>query len=350
MISLLTQIDLGSFQPENLVGGQILERTPAALSIALLIGLFILIVFLLLSFVGNFYRPKFHFERDLPKVVRRRLAITATNRSLRLWQFVFFILAFSVFGLHVYWTYYADDYNEKFQSLAYKDLRYRRTTAANLRGWMYDRSGQLSKALAYYDVDDDGDIVRSYTLKREMAHLFGTERGTPGLERTLYQKRENPMPESWEVLSTFERPPEKDRDVRLTIDSDLQVYVAQKLKGRRGAIVVLNPQNGELLAMYSNPTFDIEKAQRIDEWLRLEGNNRDKPLLNRALREYYVPGSTFKTFTMIGAFRKNKERSIFVAKPEGFMARRAGRPDSGFWWELQPLRSDWLGRGLSILK
>ena len=330
MIYLLAQIDLGSLQPENIIGGQILERTPAGLSLALLIGLFILVVFLVLSFIGNFNRPKFKFERELPKQVRRRLASTATNRSLRVWQFVFFILAFGVFGLHIYWTYYAEEYNEQFQSLSYKDLRYRRTTAANLRGWMYDRSGKLDKALAYYDVDDDGDIVRSYTLKKEMAHLFGTERGTPGLERTLYQKRENPMPESWEVLTTFERPPEKERDVRLTIDSDLQVYIAEKLKGRKGAIVVMNPQTGELLAMYSNPTFDIEKAQRIDEWLKLEGNNRDKPLLNRALREYYVPGSTFKTFTMIGAFRKNRERSIFVARPEGFMARRAGRPIRDF--------------------
>jgi len=191
---------------------------------------------------------------------------------------------------------------------------------------MFDRSGKLDKALAYYEQDSDGDIVRGYSLKKEMAHLLGTERGTPGLERTLYQKAADPMPESWEVLTKVKETDEGKRDVRVTIDSDLQVYLAQKLKGRKGAIVVLDPQTGDLLGMYSNPTFDISKAQGIDEWLRLEGNGRDKPLLNRALREYYVPGSTFKTFTMIAAFRTGKQRSIFTATPEGFMARASGRP------------------------
>jgi cell division protein FtsI/penicillin-binding protein 2 len=191
---------------------------------------------------------------------------------------------------------------------------------------MFDRSGDLDKALAYYEKDGDGDIVRGYSLKREMAHLLGTERGTPGLERTLYRKKQDPMPESWEVLAKIREKDESKRDVRVTIDSDLQTYLAAKLKGRKGAIVVMDPQTGDILGMYSNPTFDISKAQRIDEWLRLEGNLRDKPLLNRALREYYVPGSTFKTFTMIAAFRENRQRSVFTAKPEGFLPRGSGRP------------------------
>ena len=329
-MGLLLQIDWESLSPENLFGGQVLERTPAGLSLAFLIGLTVLVVFLALSFLGNFYRPKFNFEVGLSRKLRRRLSSTATNRSLRIWQFVFVALALTVYGYHVYWTYYADEYNEQFQALSYKDLRYRRTTAANLRGWMFDRSGKLSKALAYYDVDSDGDIVRGYSLKKEMAHLLGTERGTPGLERTLYRKREDPMPESWEVLTKIREVDESKRDVRVTIDSDLQTYIAAKLKGRKGAIVVLDPQNGDVLAMYSNPTFDVEAAQGLDEWLRLEGNSRDKPLLNRALREYYVPGSTFKTFTMIAAFRGNKERSIFTATPEGFKPRGSGRPIRDF--------------------
>ncbi|NNE67076.1 MAG: hypothetical protein HKN33_10970 [Pyrinomonadaceae bacterium] len=326
MLYLFLQIDWESLQPEKLFGVQVLERTPAGLSLAFIIGTVILLSLLFVSFIGNFNRPKFNFELGLPRTVRKRLSSTATNKSLRIWQTVFILLALTVYGYHVYWTYYADEYNEQFQALSYKDLRYRRTTAANLRGWMFDRSGELEKALAYYEVDGDGDIVRGYSLKREMAHLLGTERGTPGLERTLYRKNSDPMPEAFEVLTKIKEKDESKRDVRVTIDRDLQIYLAEKLKNRKGAIVVLNPQTGELLGMYSNPTFDIAKAQGIDEWLRLEGNNRDKPLLNRALREYYVPGSTFKTFTMIAAFRDNRQRSVFVARPEGFLARGSGRP------------------------
>ncbi|NNE99343.1 MAG: hypothetical protein HKN25_10030 [Pyrinomonadaceae bacterium] len=330
MLLFLLQIDWESLRPEKLFGVQILERTPAGLTVFYLIGIGILVFFLIGTFLGNFYRPKFAFERDLPREVKKKLNSTATKRSLRLWQSVFFILAFTVYGYHVYWTYYADEYNDQFQALSYKDLRYRRTTAANLRGWMFDRSGKLGKALAYYEKDSDGDIVRAFSLEREMAHLLGTERGTPGLERTLYRKKADPMPEAWEVLTRVKKPEEEKRDVRVTIDRDLQTYIAEQLKGRKGAIVVLNPQTGDVLAMYSNPSFSLAKAQGLDDWLKLEGNLRDKPLLNRALREYYVPGSTFKTFTMIAAFRNNKQNSVFVAKPEGFLPRGSGRPIRDF--------------------
>ncbi|MBA4186063.1 MAG: hypothetical protein H0X49_18965, partial [Acidobacteria bacterium] len=94
---------------------------------------------------------------------------------MRLWQFVFIFLAFFVYGFHVYWTYFADENNEQFQALSYKDLRNRRTQAARLRGWMLDRSGNLGSALAYYKLNQDGDIYRTFALEKEMAHLLGTE-------------------------------------------------------------------------------------------------------------------------------------------------------------------------------
>jgi penicillin-binding protein 2 len=319
------QFDWEKLRPENLFGGQVLERTPAGLSIVYLIGIAILIVFLLISFFGNFHRPKFNFEQNLPKEVKRKLTKTVTNQSLRIWQFVFIGLAFFVYGFHVYWTYYADDYNEQFQALSYKDLRNRRATAARLRGWMLDRSGNLGSALAYYKLDKNGDITRAFALEKEMAHLLGTERGTPGLERTLYKKEADKTPEAWEVLTRIKRPADENRDVRITIDRDLQAFIADQLKDKKGAIVVLNPQTGDVLAMYSNPSFNLSEAQSLDDWLKLEGNKRDKPLLNRATREYYVPGSTFKTFTMISAFRAGKQNTTLTSSPTGFVPFRGSR-------------------------
>jgi len=248
------------------------------------------------------------------------------NRSLRIWQFVFVFLAFFVYGFHVYWTYYADESNEQFQALAYKDLRNRRTTAARLRGWMLDRTGKLGSALAYYKVDQSGDIERAFSLEREMAHLLGTERGTPGLERTIYKADTDSTPEAWEVLTHIKGKEEEKRDVRTTIDRDLQAFAAEQLKDKKGAIVVLNPQTGDLLAMYSNPSFSSSEARTLNDYLKLEGNGRDKPLLNRATREYYVPGSTFKTFTMISAFRAGKQNTVLTSTPGGFAPFRNSRP------------------------
>ncbi len=325
VLFFLLQFDWQKLRPENLFGGQILERTPAGLTIIYLIGLAVLVGFLLISFIDNFRRPTLNFEQNLPKEVRRKLTQTLANRSLRLWQIVFVMLAVSVFGFQVYWTYYADDSNEQFQALSYKDLRNRRTTASSLRGWMLDRSGNLGSALAYYKVDQKGEIERTYALEKEMAHLLGTERGTPGLERSIYKKQIDPMPEAWEVLTRIKKPEDEQKDVKITIDRDLQAYLAKLLEGKKGAIVVLNPQTGDLLAMYSNPSFNLSQAQNLEDYLKLEGDGRNKPLLNRATREYYVPGSTFKTFTMISAFRAGKQNQTFDSSAGGFVPFRGSR-------------------------
>ncbi len=327
MMSLfLLLIDLGKWSPENIFGGQVLERTPAGLSILYIIGLGILVGFLIISFVDHFRRPKFVFEKNLPRQVRRKMTQTLANRSLRFWQGFFVLVAIAVFGTQVYWTYFADESNEQFQALNYKDLRNRRASASTLRGWMLDRSGNLASALAYYKVDSNGDVVRGFALEKEMAHLLGTERGTPGLERTLYRRPSNAMPEAWEVLTRIKRPQEEQRDVRVTLDRDLQAYIANQLDGKTGAIVVLDPQNGDVLAMYSNPSFSLSDAQGLEEYLRLEGNKRDKPLLNRATREFYVPGSIFKTFTLISAFRAGKQNAVFSSYAGGFKPTAGSRP------------------------
>lgn len=326
MLLFLLQSDWDFLRPEKLLGLQVLERTPAALTLIYLLAFSGIVALLFAAFAGNFRRPRLAFETNLPREVKRKLSSTATNRSLRVWQLVFFVLAFGVYGFHVYWVYFADENNEQFQALAYKDLRYRRTTAASLRGWMLDRSGKLENALAYYEMGEDGEVRRGYSLPVAMAHLLGTERGTPGLERTLYRKKSDPFPESWETFWTIRQPEDSERDVTVTIDRDLQDYVAKQLDGRSGAIVVMNPQNGEVLAIYSNPSFNINEAESLNDWLELEGNKREKPLLNRATREYYVPGSTFKTFTMISAFRNGKQNSVFPARPEGFIPFRGSRP------------------------
>jgi cell division protein FtsI/penicillin-binding protein 2 len=326
ILLLFLQIDWKKWSPEAILGGQVLERTPAGLSIIYLIGVAVLLGFLIFSFLDHFRKRKFTFELDLPREVSRKLTQTITNRSIRIWQVVFAALALTVFGFQVYWTYYADQSNEQFQALAYKDLRNRRTTAATLRGWMLDRTGNLGSALAYYKLDKDGDIERYFALEKEMAHLLGTERGTPGLERTLYKKQADPMPEAWEIFTKIKRPAEAETDVRITIDRDLQAFIAKQLEGKKGAIVVLNPQSGDVVAMYSNPSFNLAEAQDLDTYLKLEGNKRDKPLLNRATREFYVPGSTFKTFTMISAFRAGKQNAVFASYPDGFKPVRGSRP------------------------
>ncbi|MFN0279597.1 MAG: penicillin-binding transpeptidase domain-containing protein [Pyrinomonadaceae bacterium] len=327
-ILLFLQIDWQKLRPEYLFGGQVLERTPAGLTIFYSLGIAILLVFLVLAFFENFRRPKFTFERELSPDVNKKLTQTRSNRSLRVWFVVFVVLAFFVYGFQIYWTKFADDNNEQFQALSYKDLRNRRTTAAALRGWMLDRSGRLDQALAYYKIASDGSIDRTFPLEKEMAHLLGTERGTPGLERTLYRRNADPMPEAWEMLTKYKKPEPENKDVRITIDRNLQSFVAKELEGKKGAIVVMNPQSGDVLAMYSNPSYNLSEAQTVEGYLKLEGDQANKPLLSRATREYYVPGSTFKLLTMISAFRANKQDFLGsdLPAPECYTPFKGSRP------------------------
>src|SRR5690349_564591 len=162
MLLHLAQIDWEKYRPEKLFGSQVLERTPAGLTIVYMIGAGILIGFLILTFLDNFGRPKFLFESDLPREVTKKLTRTVTNRSLRLWEFGFILLAFFVYGFQVYWAEFADKSNQEFQALMYKDRGTRRSTASDLRGWMLDRSGKLSNSLAYYTIGKDGYIDRTY--------------------------------------------------------------------------------------------------------------------------------------------------------------------------------------------
>ena len=86
------------------------------------------------------------------------------------------------------------------------------------------------------------------------------------------------------------------KNLQLTIDLDLQAIAELVLDGRKGAIVALDPRNGEVLAMASRPTFDPNKFSvriKSSDWKDLV-DNPDHPLLNRAIQAQFAPGSTFK--------------------------------------------------------
>jgi len=94
----------------------------------------------------------------------------------------------------------------------------------------------------------------------------------------------------------------------LSIDIKLQALVEQLFGDRRGALVAIDPRNGEVLAFVSKPTFDPNLfVDGIDQenWRALN-DSIDKPLLNRALRGTYPPGSTFKPFMAMAALTSGK--------------------------------------------
>lgn len=299
------------------------EKMPAELTLIYLTGLLIIVGVLLVSLFLNRrlgVAVVAAVPEDLPLEVRKRLGSTSTNRGLRALRWIFVVLAVSLFGFHIYWANYAPESNEKFQQLSYKDLRNRRLSESTLRGWLLDRSGKLENALALYRRDSSGNFYRDYPMDKAMAHIFGSDRGDPGLERALFGVQSGAMPEAFEVARGKTIEFSGNKDVRLTIDRDLQQAAVDQLKGKHGAVVVLNPQTGEVLALYSEPSYSLKEVDDETTWIKLEANQRDRPLVSRALGAYYIPGSTFKTVTMTAAFLAGEQSTEFTCSSGGYYA------------------------------
>jgi cell division protein FtsI/penicillin-binding protein 2 len=300
------------------------EKLPAQLTLIYVAGLGFIALLLVLSLVRLWLTRSpvaATAPANLPKDIRSRLGATTTNRGLRAWRWLFALGAIGVFGFHVYWARYAPDHNAKLQELSYKDLRNRRLSESSLRGWIYDRKG---RPLAYYKKDNNGNIAREYPLDSPMAHIFGSDRGDPGLERALFGTESGAVPEVWQIIKGQTVEQKLNKDYTLTIDRDLQQTVVDQLKGDHGAVVMFNPQTGELLAMYSNPSYSLKDAQDDATWIKLDNDKKEKPLLNRATNEYYTPGSTFKTLMMYTAFRNGMQNTRFTTSG-GFSPAGCGR-------------------------
>lgn len=108
--------------------------------------------------------------------------------------------------------------------------------------------------------------------------------------------------------------------VALTIDIKLQRLVEDMFGERRGALVAIDPRNGEVLALVSKPTFDpnlFVEGIDVDNWRALN-ESIDRPLVNRALRGTYPPGSTYKPFMALAALHTGVRTASTTVNDPGF--------------------------------
>jgi penicillin-binding protein 2 len=121
--------------------------------------------------------------------------------------------------------------------------------------------------------------------------------------------------------------------VMLSLDIGLQKLVEDMFGTRRGALVAMNPKTGDVLAFVSKPTFDPNLfVDGIDQesWQALN-ESIDKPLLNRALRGTYPPGSTYKPFMAMAALQTGARSATALINDPGyymFGGRRFGSPEN----------------------
>lgn len=183
---------------------------------------------------------------------------------------------------------------------------------------LYPRNGFMAHLIGYVgEVSEDmlnqpqfelynaGDVVGISGVEKEYNTVL---MGKNGSRRAIVNSRGR------EVGRLDETPAVPGKQLKLTIDLDLQIAAEEALEGHNGAIVAMDPRTGEILAMVSRPTFDPNDfAVKIskNQWNQLV-NDEDHPLLNKAIQAQLAPGSTFKIIMATAGLQEGIAQTLHV--------------------------------------
>src|SRR5450432_1017953 len=197
---------------------------------------------------------------------------------------------------------------------------------------LYPRNGFMAHLIGYVgEVSEDmlnqpqfelysaGDVVGISGVERQYNTLL---MGQNGSRQALVDSHGR------EVGRLGETDAVPGKQLKLTIDIDLQIAAEEAVEGKNGAIVAMDPRTGEILAMVSRPTFDPNDfAVRISnsEWKQLV-TDKAKPLLNKAIQAQLAPGSTFKILMSVAGWQEGIAQNLHVncAGSAEFYGRRFG--------------------------
>ena len=197
---------------------------------------------------------------------------------------------------------------------------------------LYPRNGFMAHLIGYVgEVSEDMLNMPQFELYNagDVVGISGVERqyntmlmGTNGSRQALVDSHGR------EVGRLGETEAVPGKQLRLTVDIDLQIAAEQALAGKNGAIVAMDPRTGEILAMVSGPTFDPNDfAVHVsrDQWNKLV-TDPDKPLLNKAIQAQLAPGSTFKIIMSVAGWQEKIAQTLHVNCTGGaeFYGRRFG--------------------------
>ena len=180
----------------------------------------------------------------------------------------------------------------------------------------YPDGEAVAHALGYVGAIDTTDLRRldaaayvatAHTGKTGIEYKFEADlHGNPGYRQVVTNARGRQVPpDSRELSASLEErvSPLPGDNLYLSLDLDLQLLATEALRGRRGSVVAIDPESGEILALVSAPAFDpniFATGMSIDDFSALQ-SDPGQPLFNRAVRGTYPPGSTIKPMLSLAA-------------------------------------------------
>ncbi|MDT7832505.1 penicillin-binding protein 2 [Flavobacteriaceae bacterium S356] len=162
-------------------------------------------------------------------------------------------------------------------------------SAANVLGYISEVNEEIAKKNDYYQ---QGELIGAWGVEKQYEKVLRGIKGKKHLQRDRLNKIIGPYRNG-----IYDSLPENGKDVTLTIDSELQQYAEFLMKGKRGGIVAIEPNTGEILALVTAPSYDpnmMVGRKRSRNSVLLFGDTINNPTYDRGLQAIYPPGSPFK--------------------------------------------------------
>ena len=219
------------------------------------------------------------------------------NKEVTIITYFFFFIFIALVG---YFIYFQAVKSETFINSPYNTLQDLFSEHV-VRGKIISADGYT---LAETEVKENGDEVRKYPYGRKFAHAVGySTNGKTGLESqanfALLRSHEFFADQ---IINDFKDEKNIGDNVITTLDYEIQNRAYEALGDQRGAVIIMEPATGKIIAMVSKPDYDPNSV--VKNWEKLN-SSEDSVLYNRATQGLYAPGSVFKIVTLLEYYREN---------------------------------------------
>lgn len=251
--------------------------------------------------------PKIHRTSDkkllqrMEKERQKRIDFINATRQIKVVSYIFPVI---FAGLIFYLIYFVHVTSDTVINNSYNNKRQEILASETYRGDIVTEKGDV---LATTQVSADGTETRVYPYGNLFAHAVGySTNGRMGVEQmmniNLVTSNDNLVEK---IQNDLQEEKHKGNTVVTTFEPKLQDVAYQALGAYNGAVIVMEPSTGKILAMVSKPDFDPNQIDEI--WDNLVNDENSSVLLNRATQGLYPPGSTFKIITALEYIKENRD-------------------------------------------
>ncbi|MBL7559208.1 penicillin-binding protein 2 [Olleya sp. YSTF-M6] len=177
--------------------------------------------------------------------------------------------------------------------------KYETTIGANVLGDIGEVNNRNIKNDSYYH---SGDLIGKAGVEASYEETLRGQKGIKFIQKDRFNRNIGPYKDG--IYDTL---PESGKDIKITIDATLQAYGELLMTNKRGGVIAIEPESGEILAMISAPTYNpnsLVGRNRSKNYTKLYRDSIAKPLFNRSLQGVYEPGSPFKLMNALIALQE----------------------------------------------